>query len=222
LAEAGVCGVVISCSQDQLESVLAPATKQALEAGLQPIPEILVTKPWSDENQMQELTDQVTSIMGQEPAAVMVTLDIDEESDDDIEDTEDEIPVSPLPPVPKTLAKKLPILGSIRVLAGQGRMSFETQRFKDAGYTGCVLKASCLPPVAQKDVDLMTRFWTSCIADLKSTRSKSFQFRSKNFLNKSAALEWAKYSNSVVESGALGLPEQSTSVNADQGDYQGF
>jgi hypothetical protein len=67
------------------------------------------------------------------------------------------------------------------------------------------------------------QFWAACIHDLKSTRSKSFQFQSRNNMRKSVSAEWMKYQSNVIESGALGDPNDSYSVvNEAAGEYKGF
>jgi hypothetical protein len=71
-------------------------------------------------------------------------------------------------------------------------------------------------------LELVGKFWSACITDLKSTRSKSFSFRAKNQMDVSAATKWGSYQKSVIESGALGDPGETASLNEADGDYQGF
>lgn len=73
------------------------------------------------------------------------------------------------------------------------------------------------------DLEVVGQFWASCIDDLRSVKSKSFAFRSKNNLEKKAATVWSIYQSNVIESGALGDPNESYSVvDSAAGDYQGF
>ena len=118
----------------------------------------------------------------------------------------------------------MPILGSVRVVAGEGRIGAETARFKECGFTGTVLRNDCLPGFRnQLDLEIVGMFWNNAIQDLKSTRSKSFSFRSKNNMEKSQATVWGNYQKDVLESGALGDPNEMVSaVDSAAGDYQGF
>jgi hypothetical protein len=217
LAESGVCGVLIPCSLGDLDA-LKSKCETAIQVGLQPLPELMLPESeatsWRGEGFMEDVVSKLTDIVGHEPASIFVTIQSTSEQESD------RVSV-PLPSVSKDLRKRLPIVGSISVSAGGGRMGSETKRFKDAGYTGAVLRAGCLPPVFTEDLLLVSRFWSSCIGDLKSTKSKNFEFRTRNYLESSVSLDWAKYQKSVIESGALGSEEHS-SVNSDGGDYQGF
>lgn len=72
-------------------------------------------------------------------------------------------------------------------------------------------------------IEFLGPFWSSCLFDLKSTKSKSFSFRSKNHMDKSIATQWGNYQKSVIDSGALGDPNESHSiVNEASGEYKGF
>lgn len=219
LAESGVCGVLIPCNLDDLNAIKSKC-ELAIQVGLQPLPEVILPESevssWTEANFMDDLVSKLTDIVGQEPASVFVTI----QSSPASEENQDGVLVA-LPPINKELRKRLPILGSISVSPGGGRMGSETKRFKDAGYTGAVLRAGCLPSVFTDDLLLVSRFWASCIGDLKSTKSKNFEFRTRNYMESNASLDWAKYQKSVIESGALGSEEHS-SINSDAGDYQGF
>lgn len=222
LASSGVCAVMISCDiaslDDLMSTELKKQSEKALSLGLQPIPEIILqastASTWADERSMGNLVSDITAIIGEEPACLVLTI---KENDDAKEEEE-----TAIPQVPKTLSKKLPILGSISVMAGGNRMGAATKRWKEAGYTGGILRKACLPSPFVQDLDLVGRFWSSCIEDLKSTKSKSFQFLTRNWMDKSMPLEWAKYQKSVIESGALGDPEDNASINSANGDYMGF
>ena len=220
LAESGVCGVMITCALNDLDA-LAAKCEAASQVGLQPLPEVVLQESdasnWSEDNFMEDVVSKLTAAIGKEPASIFITV----QSSSSEEDEAAKEPIS-LPFVPKKLRKQLPIVGSISVSAGGGRMGSETKRFKDAGYTGAVLRADCLPPVFTEDLVLVSRFWSSCIGDLKSVKSKNFEFRTRNYLESSAPLEWAKYQKSVIESGALGSEEHTSITDNDSGDYSGF
>ena len=104
-------------------------------------------------------------------------------------------------------------------------MGEESSRFKAAGFTGAVLRQECIPAVSMsQDLEYLTNFWGVCIGDLKSLKSKSFNFQSRNYLEKSVPLEWMKYQKDVLDSDALGEAEDNvaTDLNPDSGDYKGF
>src|SRR5205085_527343 len=104
--------------------------------------------------------------------------------------------------------KRIPIIGSIRVASGEGRLTEDIARYKQAGFSGVLLRKECMsgyyrttspntPQLAvttttKFDLDLVSKFWAACIGDLKSTRSKTFGFRSKNNMEKPAYSAWAK------------------------------
>jgi hypothetical protein len=169
-----------------------------------------------DEGFMEGVVEKLTAAMGQEPAGILIVIPAPEKEGDA---AAEEVT---LPVVPKALSKQVPILGSIAVVAGANRMGSETKRWKAAGYTGAVLRSDCLPPAFTAELELVGHFWGSCIGDLKSLKSKNFEFRTRNYLSKSAPVEWAKYQKSVIESGALGKEDEQVSINSDGGDYSGF
>ena len=199
---------------------------------MQPIPEIIiddvVASTWSnDEKQMTYIVDTITQDIfgGQDPVSILITIiqpDTDDNSDNEEEKEKEPVP---LPVISKNLKKRVPIMGSIRMMAGENRLGEETARYKAAGFTGTVLRRECVPNYqANPSLEYISDFWAACIGDLKSTRSKTFNFRSKNNLEKPLSLEWAKYQKSVIESGALGEAEDNMppGFNSDAGDYKGF
>ena len=78
----------------------------AVEAGIQPIPEIVVSdataKSWG-EDEMEQLVSTLTECLDSEPTAILVTVNPESEEQEEVS----------LPKVPKSLTKKLPILGSV-------------------------------------------------------------------------------------------------------------
>lgn len=238
LVDAGASGILVPTSQeitsmDQLSNDVAWIQKcqDALAVGLQPIPEILVqdttASTWK-ENDMEQLVSQIADVTGQDPASILLTIQStnaateDDEKDDNEEEEET---ILPLPTISRSLGRKVPIMGSIRTRAGENRLGEETARFKTAGFTGVVLRQECIPGFQNKpSLDYVSDFWAACIGDLKSTRSKTFNFRSRNLMEKSVPLEWAKYQKSVIESGALGEADDNAppGFNPDAGDYKGF
>jgi hypothetical protein len=238
MADVGVSGILISVPeivsvQDMKESdIWVQKCKKALESGLQPIPEVNVqdatASTWNG-REMEELVTKISELTGQEPLSIMLTIKsskTDEGDDSSPGENADDTVVLPLPAVPKALGKRVPIIGSIRIEAGENRLGEETARYKAAGFSGAVLRRECVPNYRlNPSLEYTSDFWAACIGDLKSTRSKTFNFRSRNLMEKSMPTEWAKYQKSVIESGALGDPEDSgppPGFNPDAGDFKGF
>jgi hypothetical protein len=250
IAEAGADGILIPVPYtdhwnfDTLASTDEPTTatttttslwttqcQLALQAGLQPVPEISIRRDiataWS-ESDVEALTSRVIEALDMVPVAMVLTIqpssnaDLDET--DEVPDNDNQAPVLPLPRIAKATRLRVPILGSVRQSAGENRLSDETLRYKEAGFAGTVLRSECVPIGLrrQPNLEMVAKFWQACLTDLKSTRSKSFGFRSKNNLNVSVATKWGNYQKSVIESGALGDPQETASLNEAAGDYQGF
>jgi hypothetical protein len=240
VAEAGAEGVLVSiCDGKEISSLedissdssWSDVCKAALENGVQPIPEITLgeaaAKNWRGD-EFADLVSKIAEITGDDPVAILLTvnqLPPPETEDDDEEEEVAEVEAT-VPQLPKGLGKKVPILGSIRAKAGAGRMGEETGRYKAAGFTGAVLRQECMPSISMsQDLEYVTSFWSACIGDLKSLKSKSFKFASRNNLEKNVALEWATYQMDVIQSGALGDPNDNAppqDLNPSSGDYQGF
>lgn len=235
IAQCGAHGVMVPvCSGAELESPDAlesssttwiDVCKAAMGYGIQPIPEVVLgaesCKNW-DESAFMALLDKLNSILGEDPVTVVVTVNPPIVPDDDDEDADVE-PVA-LPTLTKTVTKRVPMTGSLREPAGDNRLSLGSSRFKEAGFTSNLLRTECFPGFdVRLDLNIVGRFWAGCIADLKSTRSKSFAFRSKNNMEKNALTNWSNYQKSVIDSGALGDPNESYSVvNEEAGEYKGF
>ena len=108
--------------------------------------------------------------------------------------------------------------------AGGGRIGSAVQAHKESGFNGVILRCDCLPGYRMNpDLDFVKNFWGAAIGDLKSTKSKNFNFRSKVALERDIPMEWFKYQKSVMESGALGGNEPGANpLDSANGDYQGF
>lgn len=230
VVEAGADGLLVSTggeigSLDDLATSggdWVDTCKAALECGLAPIPEVTIRDEIADswkEDDMEALVSKITELSGGEPAGILLTVNPKPLE----EDEEEPAPVS-LPTIAKSLGKKTPIVGSIAVAAGGGRMGQEIARFKASGFTGALLRSKCVPPALNQDLEFVGGFWSACIGDLKSLKSKSFNFQSRNWMDKSASLEWAKYQQRVIEDGALGDPASAVpmGLNSEKGDYVGF
>lgn len=244
VAETGVSGVLVSVNEGSEISSLDDISeggetcwlklcKSALECGLQPIPEItlkdLTATTWKEE-EMEALVEKLSGLMGEDPVSILITINSssnkEDESGDNDEETSEPAEALPLPVVPKALGKRVPILASVREGAGEGRMGQETARIKESGFTGAVLRRECVPGFpGDPPLEYSSDFWSACIGDLKSTRSKSFNFRSKNNMETNIATKWASYQSDVLSSGALGDMSDNgppPGLNPDEGDYQGF
>ena len=232
IASAGADGVLINLFKNshELHSVSDLVDKSnewidlwqtAVSAGLQPIPEVQIEESFAQTINEEDLNNLITSFIdkvGMEPAAFVFTMNQSFGDGDEHQPTK-------IPTIPKSLSKRIPILGSIRANSdGENRLLYdETIRYKDAGFTGTFLRWDCIPGYQlQPNLELVGKFWSACISDLKSTRSKAFSFRSKNQMDVSAATKWGNYQKDVIESGALGDPGEMASLNEADGDYQRF
>jgi hypothetical protein len=242
VSETGVSGVLVSVNEgseissvddisEDGETSWLKLCKTALECGLQPIPEItlkdLTATTWKEE-EMEALVSKLSELMGEDPVSILITINSSSNKEDesgDEEETSEPAETLPLPVVPKALGKRVPILASVREGAGAGRLGQETARIKASGFTGAVLRRKCVPGFpANPPLEFSSDFWSACIGDLKSTRSKSFNFRSKNNMETHIATKWADYQSDVMDSGALGDMADSAppGFDPDSGDYQGF
>jgi hypothetical protein len=217
--DSGSDGIKLCVAPGNIDNIAAIA-QHALELGIQPIPEIQLDEATvaASEFNVESILTKVANAIGQEPVSVLLTIIPTE-----IDDSESEHTPIVLPTIPKALGKLLPILGSVRVAPGENRLSNEAKRFQQCGFTGVVLGADCVPRIQAHNLAFVTQFWAACLDDLKSTKSKNYSFRSKNNMNTNVATQWANYQNSVVESGALGDPNESVSIlDEGAGDYKGF
>lgn len=240
VAETGVCGILVSINEGSeisspddisgdAETPWMKICNAAMECGIQPIPEITVkdsmATTWKEE-EIESLVDKVSECMGEDPVSILFTINSESSEEESGNEEESEaIEALPLPTVRKALGKRVPILASVRAGAGGGRMGEETAQIKASGFTGAVLRRECVPGFpANPSVEFSSDFWSACIGDLKSTRSKSFNFRSKNNMDVTLGTKWANYQNDVMDSGALGDMEDSAppGFDPDSGDYQGF
>ena len=227
IAQAGAEGILVSICEGREISSLQDfeqdskwklICQQAIQYGVQPVPEITIghttASQWTEAT-MESIVECLTATIGAEPATLIITVNP--------ENDELEGPVA-IPPIAKALSKRVPILGSVRVTAGEGRLNDESQRFKEAGFSGTFLRSDCVPGFRMNpNLEIVAGFWGQCIADLKSTKSKSFSFRSKNNMEKNALTNWANYQQNVMDSGALGDSNDCYSpLNEEAGDYQGF
>lgn len=232
IAECGAHGVMVPvCGGSELENpntlddssstTWIDVSKSSMEYGVQVIPEIVLAAEnaasWNDDS-FTALLDKMNSILGEDPVTVVVTVNPPKATDDD------DVEPAALPTLSKAVTKRVPITGSLREPAGDNRLSLGSALFKEAGFTSNLLRTDCFPGFdVRLDLGIVGKFWAGCITDLKSTRSKSFSFRSKNNMEKNQLTEWSNYQKSVMDSGALGDPNESYSVvNEAAGEYKGF
>jgi hypothetical protein len=233
LAKTGVSGILYpvlngeelsQISELENDSHIESLFQSAIENGMQLIPEIVISSDaeW-DEEKMGSLIDAVSKKCGSDPTAILLTVDkVNEEEEEDKGNDQEETVKKSFPKVPKDASSI--ILGSIRAVAGGGRIGEAVTDCKEAGCKGVVLRCDCLPGFRMNpDLDFVQKFWGAAIGDLKSLKSKSFDFRSKNAMERNIPMEWFNYQKDVMESGALGLSEVGpTPGDEDNGDYQGF
>lgn len=227
IAEAGSDGVLIKvCNGEEIKDVNSlmmdglwiEQCKMTWDCGIQPIPEVTLCEKFAkelSEDDLTSLVDKISQHLNQDPVCVVLTVNPSEK---------DQVEPVALPSVPKALGKRVPVLGSVRVVAGDNRLGIESNRCKDSGFQGAFLRSECLPGFRTNlDLNIVGSFWAACINDLKSVKSKSFAFRAKNNMEKDRAAEWAKYQMNVLDSGALGDPSESYSVvDSASGEYKGF
>lgn len=232
LADSGVSGILYSTlngetisSVDEISSdeKLQKSFEEAIDNGMQLIPEVVLNADieW-DENSSKDLIEAVTNTCGAEPAAILLTIGAYDGDGENEERTDDEEGASlKLPKIPKC---STPIIGSVRALAGGGRMGAAVSAFKDSGFNGVVLRCDCLPGYRMNpDLEFVRNFWGLAISDLKSTKSKNFNFRSKVALERDIPMEWFNYQKDVMDSGALGGNDSGVNpLDTEKGDYQGF
>lgn len=234
---------------DDIDENFIPKYKEALECGLQGVPEIILDGScgitWSEEcvlsiiDYLKEKCGTVCTDDDGLPVALIISMQgeiqADESDDnketidnDDDEDEEENEPILNLPKIPKALKKQIPILGSVRVLAGENRMGWYISKLKEAGYVGAFLRADCVPGFRlNPDLQQVSSFWSSCIGDLKSTKSKNFGFRAKIkvLIDRDIPMEWYNLQKDVIESGALGGEGHSgmaDELDPSSGDFKGF
>jgi hypothetical protein len=235
VAEAGADGVLVAVCKgaaiQSLEDITTSqewidACKHAWECGVQPIPEVTVgqalAETWSEDD-VTTMVESICSAVGCDPVSILLTVN---------PITTEQTEAVALPKVPKSLGKRVPILGSVRATAGDNRIAIETARFKEYGFTGVLLRSDCVPGFRlQPDLDIVGGFWSACINDLKSTRSKNFSFRSKNNMEENAGEKWMNYQSDIMTSGALGdenshgggsIDDLSDMMDDKSGDYKGF
>ncbi|KAL9183630.1 hypothetical protein ACHAXT_004486 [Thalassiosira profunda] len=198
------------------------------EAGLQPIPEIVLAPDaeWPEEDVVRLVDAVKDACGGLDPVSIVFTNGEAAESEDASEEEEaaDEEPSTPNIAIPASVSKRLAFIGSIRTTAGGGRMNTATSSLSSCNFNGAFLRADCVPGYRlNPDLNVVGGFWSAAIGDLKSLKSKSFSFRSKVKLEKDVPMEWYNYQKDVMESGSLGGPGGGGGdLNPDNGDYQGF
>lgn len=241
ISEMGVSGVLVSVNEgseisslDEIcgdaETLWLKMCNAALECGLQPIPEIAVkytaAAVWKEE-EIKGLVEKLSDLIGEDPVSILISINPSNSEEDNSGDdtTLERAETLQLPVIPRALGKRIPILASVRTGAGAGRLGEETARIKASGFTGAVLRRECVPGFpANPSLEFSSDFWSACIGDLKSTRSKTFNFRSKNNMETNVATQWANLQTNVMDSGALGDMADSAppGFDPDAGDYQGF
>lgn len=237
VADAGGCAVLYGdgkalSSVAELESSSLSWMTTALSHGIQPIPEITLSteRAWTEDD-VKEILEELKKQCGDDGAApVCVVLSMDGPADDDDDEAEgDEEPSwwKNVPTLSKSLVSHTPVLGSVRTSSSQEALRTYHDRLKKRGFAGAFLRADCVPGFRlNPDLEFVASFWTAIVANLKSTRSKTFNgFRTKTALEKDVPMEWMKYQQNVMESGALGETSSQSSLDdldLDRGDHYGF
>lgn len=197
--------------------------QSAEEKGMHVIPELVLNSyiEWNEENTSSLIT-AIEEICGKIPVACILSYPA---PSDDEEALEGHGGRTALPTISSNISKKISVLGSVREVAGGGRIGDAVGSLKEAGFNGAVLRCECLPGFRMNtDLKFVGGFWTAAISDIKSLKSKNFNFRSKVALERDVPMEWYNYQKNVMESGALGKMGggEGDPLNTDNGDYKGF
>lgn len=225
-----ISSVDMYLEQMQNNPSLTEACGEIWGVGLQPIPEITLMNgsEWEEED-VARLVDAVKdTCCGMDPVSIVFTNgEVVEEETDNAEGEEGEDdgaePSTPKIVIPKTVSTRLAFIGSTRATAGEGRMNHAISQLKSSNFNGAFLRADCVPGYRlNPDLNVVGGFWSAAIGDLKSLKSKNFNFRSKVKLEKDVPMEWYNYQKDVMDSGALGVSGGGGGVNSDAGDYKGF
>ena len=162
------------------------------DAGFQPIPEITLSPgaTWADEDVVM-LVDAVRDTCGGglDPVSIVFTNAAGGSDDDGgaADDDDDGGPSSSTPKItiPPSVSKRLAFIGSVRTTAGDGRMNAATAGLSSRNFHGAFLRADCVPGYRlNPDLTAVGGFWSAAIGDMKSLKSKNFNFRSKVKLEK--------------------------------------
>lgn len=201
---------------------LADLCEDIWAAGMQPIPEIVITKgsKWNEDDVVGLIDAVKDTCGGMDPVSIVFT---NEESDR--EDDEESDLSTPEFSIPASLKKRLAFVGSIRTTAGEGRMNEAVSQLSSCNFSAAFLRADCVPGYRMNpDLDVVGGFWAAALSDLKSSKSKNFSFRSKVKLSRDIPMEWYNYQKDVMDSGALGSSSSGPdpTLNPDAGDYKGF
>lgn len=194
------------------------------EAGLQPIPEIILNPEaeWPEDDVVRLVDAVKETCGGLDPVSIVFTNGQSAESEEDEEDE----PSAPKITIPTSVAKRLAFVGSIRTTAGEGRMNYATSKLSACNFNGAFLRADCVPGYRlNPDLEVVGGFWSAAMGDLKSLKSKNFSFRSKVKLEKDVPMEWFNYQKSIMEDGSLGGPGGAGAggeINSEGGDHKGF
>lgn len=227
IAENGGCGIFRSvCSGRAIQSVdeLKDESwmKEALSHGIQPIPEVTLNmeKEWTVED-IDTLVDMLTENCGTKEGPVCVVLSMD----NDDNNNDDDSFWNNVPKISKAMNRKTPILASVKADSSD-QLSDYNAHFKTKSFAGVLLKADCVPGYRMNpDLQFVSQFWNSVISNLKSTKSKTFQLRTKSNMERSVPQEWMNYQKDVMESGALGENSARSSMdelNPEKGDFKAF
>lgn len=155
------------------------------DAGFQPIPEITLSPGaiWTDEDVVRLVDAIKDTCGGMDPVSIVFTnARCDETTHQEDQDDEASTPTVIIPP---SISKRLTFIGSVRTTAGEGRMNAATSKLSSCNFHGAFLRADCVPGYRMNpDLKVVGGFWSAAIGDMKSLKSKNFNFRSKVKLEK--------------------------------------
>lgn len=205
---------------------LAEKCRTIWDAGFQPIPEVTLSPgmTWTEEDVIRLVNAVKDSCGGIDPLSIVFTNAHSDQVADEVNKDDNSGPSTPDITIPTSILKRLTFIGSVRTTAGDGRMNAATSQLSSCNFHGAYLRADCVPGYRlNPDLNVVGGFWGAAISDMKSLKSKTFNFRSKVKLEKDVPMAWYNYQKDIMDSGALGGPVGGGGeLNPDTGDYKGF
>lgn len=196
------------------------------DAGFQPIPEVTLSPgmTWTEEDVIRLVDAVKYTCGGIDPVSIVFTNAHSDQVADEVNKDDNSGPSTPDITIPTSILKRLTFIGSVRTTAGDGRMNAATSQLSSYNFHGAFLRADCVPGYRlNPDLNVVGGFWGAAISDMKSLKSKNFNFRSKVKLEKDVPMAWYNYQKDIMDSGALGGPVGGGGeLNPDAGDYKGF
>jgi hypothetical protein len=161
---------------------LAEMCDDIQDAGFQPIPEVTLSPGamWADKDVVR-LVDAVGDTCGGWDPISIVFMNAAGSYDGAADERgRDSGPLMPTIAIPASVSKRLAFIGLVRATASEGRMNAATAKLSSCNFHGALLRANCVPGHRlNPDLKVVGGFWSAAIGDMKSLKSKNFNFCSK-------------------------------------------